>query len=531
MRLRSEVAWLHNRDVSPISRLPAETLSFIFELVRGDTPWSDATPSFSRTNLRRGIGKVRRSWIQITEVCKHWRSIALGCPRLWSRIVVRSGTWSDHALLRLDRSKGVPLDIHIPTFQCPELDMIKNLTSRCTQLRRLDIDDIEDVRRLAAFKSPAPLLERLCIISKDRINRVLPVMFSKSTPHLKYLFLYRVRAPPQTSFTHLSHLYLSAQTLHFRDFMALVHANARMERLVLQSCTSNDAEDVPFTTKSSLPTLKEIAFADCNAFLLRALLLRLDIPTEGVAMVCTRWSPQAMSGASVFPPAARSGLRPLLTVHTLAIDLSTAELLATNASSVIRLAPSHGRRDIPSLLRFDSVMNMHSLQELRLSQCRDCPAGLLRPWLSQMVALRKLSLDQPHTEWFVALTPEGLGSTDLRPVPALKTLEIVPTTPQGIEPNCYLDALVAMVVSRCIHACRIEELRIVGHDAAESDKSSDSKIQKEMIRLIETRQATLNWYVDRIEFTSHNAWSAPELPSGCSQWIARTFSLADILRP
>ena len=61
----------HHNNLSSISKLPAEVLTRIFELL-----------AFSKDNA----AEPKPHWIGISHVCSQWRHIALECPTLWNHI-------------------------------------------------------------------------------------------------------------------------------------------------------------------------------------------------------------------------------------------------------------------------------------------------------------------------------------------------------------------------------------------------------------------------------------------------------------
>ncbi len=81
---------------SPIQRLPGELLGYIF-LVGALQQDSEDTILLSTLML----------------VCKEWEEVAKNTPALWSRIVIENSTSLAKARFKLDRSKGVPVDITI----------------------------------------------------------------------------------------------------------------------------------------------------------------------------------------------------------------------------------------------------------------------------------------------------------------------------------------------------------------------------------------------------------------------------------
>ena len=96
----------------PIHTLPTEMLAAIFEELAGTLP----LPSIERTWDQT---KEANRWVRVTQVCKHWRSVALLDPLLWRNIVV-NGTlfWrpdypTDLVCEWLRRSKGALLDLTI----------------------------------------------------------------------------------------------------------------------------------------------------------------------------------------------------------------------------------------------------------------------------------------------------------------------------------------------------------------------------------------------------------------------------------
>ncbi|KDQ11492.1 hypothetical protein BOTBODRAFT_35370 [Botryobasidium botryosum FD-172 SS1] len=89
------VSQSHHNDALPIHRLASEILSSIFCSV-----WCE--------NYAQDV----RNLLNLSSVCHHWREVALGCPRLWTRIKPLRQPLFD---LILGRSKQAPLDIEFTT--------------------------------------------------------------------------------------------------------------------------------------------------------------------------------------------------------------------------------------------------------------------------------------------------------------------------------------------------------------------------------------------------------------------------------
>lgn len=98
--LQSEYNTVVNQN-TPVASLPNEVLTGIFEMWHA----SQATP-------RGFIPFSQRSEAIVSHVTKHWRHIALGTPRIWTRIFCASNQMRpDEMEAYLRRSKPVPIDL------------------------------------------------------------------------------------------------------------------------------------------------------------------------------------------------------------------------------------------------------------------------------------------------------------------------------------------------------------------------------------------------------------------------------------
>ncbi|KAI0690467.1 hypothetical protein C8T65DRAFT_671611 [Cerioporus squamosus] len=113
-RLRTTLARLRqyrNSFTSPVNRLPWEILGRIFEHV-------SAVPCLKYGAVYYQYGAVRRATraaVCVTWVCSAWRTIALGWPRLWSKIheSAEFPVDSERSRLFLSRSGEAPLDFYL----------------------------------------------------------------------------------------------------------------------------------------------------------------------------------------------------------------------------------------------------------------------------------------------------------------------------------------------------------------------------------------------------------------------------------
>lgn len=83
-------------QASPIASLPNEVLADIFEILHA----SEEAP------------RMGRSEVCVSHVTSHWRQVALGTPKLWTRIF-RAHMLLEQMEAYLERSKIVPIDLHV----------------------------------------------------------------------------------------------------------------------------------------------------------------------------------------------------------------------------------------------------------------------------------------------------------------------------------------------------------------------------------------------------------------------------------
>ncbi|KAJ3530632.1 hypothetical protein NMY22_g8490 [Coprinellus aureogranulatus] len=107
----------HNEAV-PIHLLPAEILSNIFAILAASAE--------------------DYIWIPITWVCRHWRTVALDCVALWTRLPFLNPNFTTVAL---SRTKGAPISINpksaVNLQKCTET--VADILSRPERLRSVDL--------------------------------------------------------------------------------------------------------------------------------------------------------------------------------------------------------------------------------------------------------------------------------------------------------------------------------------------------------------------------------------------------------
>ncbi|KIM35585.1 hypothetical protein M413DRAFT_32437 [Hebeloma cylindrosporum] len=89
----------------PINRLPTELLTSIFESLQDHHQFDDLFPAAAESDLDNS-----HSWLVVTQICRHWRTIALSTPILWKNLYTRTiyaspehGGWNHTIPIKLMR--------------------------------------------------------------------------------------------------------------------------------------------------------------------------------------------------------------------------------------------------------------------------------------------------------------------------------------------------------------------------------------------------------------------------------------------
>ncbi|KAF6761923.1 hypothetical protein DFP72DRAFT_877455 [Ephemerocybe angulata] len=195
----------HNA-VTLTCRLPPEILSRIFiDLASmGLSAWYTLAAN-------KKPRKVSVSWLRVTFVCRHWRSVALQSPSLWSNLVFSNANLAE---AMLTRSKGAPLTIWYNGMRDNPSSVLTTALSSVDRLRSvkfsLDEDSYIQPALLAWAQKTGPTLTSFEMSYDIGNSGSLSKAFLRSSSHsLRILSLIRCGytwgdLPIGPNITHLS---------------------------------------------------------------------------------------------------------------------------------------------------------------------------------------------------------------------------------------------------------------------------------------------------------------------------------------
>jgi hypothetical protein len=136
-------SWHTSCAATDINALPVEILAHVFTFCT-DRPRNKSFPLNSSP-----------AWLPITRVCRHWRTVALSHPPLWTSITPElSFRWIK---IFVERSRTMLMDFDIHIFLYREPNYSKDIT-----LLLSDFTRIRSLRFTGTHHSVFPILDSLC---------------------------------------------------------------------------------------------------------------------------------------------------------------------------------------------------------------------------------------------------------------------------------------------------------------------------------------------------------------------------------
>ncbi|KAL1671577.1 hypothetical protein EV122DRAFT_226324 [Schizophyllum commune] len=261
---RNHQSELSGEHASAIGRLPLELLSEIF-LYR----------AARHRRMHEGRVILRRI---LTQICRSWRSAALGTVWLWNDIVVNTRE-NDSAynllLLQLERSKQCPLDVLLCHDEDEELQLGSKHSARSWALvlqhsqrwRALGIETLDgnDFATMTRPPVPVPLLESL-VVSCDSFHPS-PILFDALADaprlHTVSLAIAHLRGPLRLP----THWRLRSLSLDLERIVSHAHCMPMLremadtlEHLKIEITSRADTLDMEAEEVIRMPKLKKLTY-------------------------------------------------------------------------------------------------------------------------------------------------------------------------------------------------------------------------------------------------------------------------------
>ena len=261
--------------VSPISKLPDEILLSIFLM--------NLTPC---RHFSTCLEWQKRTIRFASQVCRHWRAVALNYAILWTSIMdfdKDSFEWTQELL---GRSKQMPLNIGCRTAACrpKHLDLVLGLSPQCRTFS-LEVKEFTD-GFLNTIQKPAPHLEVFGVHlnwgGEASIMTLPKILFNGDAPKLREVRLHQCPFDITTpAFSQLTCLEVSwahgfvGPTVS--EWLNLLNNIPRLKKLLISKSISRTLPTTEPLPRAQLPHLSDLGLraplAECSSFL-----SHIDIP-------------------------------------------------------------------------------------------------------------------------------------------------------------------------------------------------------------------------------------------------------------
>ncbi|KAF8228791.1 hypothetical protein L208DRAFT_225106 [Tricholoma matsutake] len=268
---------------SPVSRLPVDVLSLLFQEVSNNESRTSRQP-LSRAPLKINPAPRFQSPVLLSHVSRSWYDAAINSPLLWTNIDIFLSWNLPRIKMFLARSKPCPIFLNIiaelpqapendsndshmdpvyyydPTYGIIELcQVVVPHISRCRSIFiRTDehFASLFDTLHIQLCNLAAPLLERFFLQIPDIfLEAHLEPIFTLGAPMLSYVHLSQPDILCQRlPFHNLSVLHLEAEDIDFSQWLTVVSQCPRLETLAIYGRLKVETEMEPLL----LPHLRSL---------------------------------------------------------------------------------------------------------------------------------------------------------------------------------------------------------------------------------------------------------------------------------
>lgn len=234
--------------------------------------------------------------MNVTEVCRAWRDVALASPRLWCSFDLSD---PNRALILLKRSKPAPLHIGCGTTPLviteEHEDMTKWIMAEVHRIQVLDLftrkpDCILRILSLNGTAS-APLLQRLRLksLASPNATSMPPDILRRKMPSLHRLeledFYFSPGLPPLPHLTYLK-ISLSLSTMTPSSLLTSLWYATNLKEIDIAGLAKDDSSDLT-TTRVQLPNLVRISITS-NHIESAAIFANLEYPPSTMVAFTSR---------------------------------------------------------------------------------------------------------------------------------------------------------------------------------------------------------------------------------------------------
>ena len=317
----------------PINRLPNEILTDIFDRFLSGAEHLEQFSSSIRKIKIRPRGATARTAI-IPSVCRHWRTVACGTPRLWQTIHIRASSNPDWLALCLARCAQVPAHV---TLECSvDKSIVSILSSSRSIIRYLSIPREEvyptRIRNLLAEGEGWPRLETLHFELRGFTNNTNIQLHAARFPKLHTLTLDGISLPvnrdTSTYPNNLRNLTLRTRAwrISVDQILTIVGSMSHLENLVMHVAKSAPQGGPPPRDKIVLPVLRTLVLSINSHQVAKQVLAVLQFPAATSVSIKVYVTLQdTHTILSILPPDPVSVFPSLTTMDTVDLSISSEQ--------------------------------------------------------------------------------------------------------------------------------------------------------------------------------------------------------------
>jgi len=313
---------------SPVNRVPPELMSLIFGLCVDNADVETWPHSGLKSN--RGLRSI-------THVCRHWRSLAIGTPVLWTNVHDRPVHRSTRNSVSTFLERSYPAPLNVLISEAPSSFFRALVKTHSKRIRELYFK-AKASHELDVVHGLAPNLEHLTIHHRpEKASFARPIIFDEETPYLRTVALFKVPMLPGRQLRSLTHLAIcdpgETSTWTMPDLINLLRSNSALEEIVLKDLPQLPMLDHLHTPAIELSRLRRLTLAGIEHSGLLSFFVE-NIRSSTTLAICVSDVPEECGRCSMSDI---QSIRSLSRLHMRAEDQDTLTVTGANNTSAIRI--------------------------------------------------------------------------------------------------------------------------------------------------------------------------------------------------